>query len=272
MKDPEIYTEWFKFMNDNKYKDYFLDNNNIWLNSLENVKKYINTHNKRPSCMCKDKEIKSLGEWIIHQISNYKNKTKIMKDSIIYNEWTNFINDDIYKEYFLDNNTIWFNNLVKVKKYIDENNKRPSSVSKNKEIKTLGTWINTQQRNYKNNKEIMAKITHLKPFLPIFSAFHFCLSSFICFDLSPSTQYSTLRNTISINMVCGQAQPQNILPKATVNKITKTINVNSPIAKMKKSCGQNILPKNINFRSKTLNRNNGSPSTLIKGKVKNKTK
>ena len=159
MKDPEIYTEWFKFMNDNKYKDYFLDNNNIWLNSLENVKKYINTHNKRPSCMCKDKEIKSLGEWIIHQISNYKNKTKIMKDSIIYNEWTNFINDDIYKEYFLDNNTIWFNNLVKVKKYIDENNKRPSSVSKNKEIKTLGTWINTQQRNYKNNKEIMKDST-----------------------------------------------------------------------------------------------------------------
>ena len=73
-------------------------------------------------------------------------------------------------------------------------------------------------------------------------------------------------------MVCGQAQPQNILPNATVNRITKTIKVNKPMAKMKKSCGQNILPKNINFRSKTLNRNNGSPSTLIKGKVKNKIK
>ena len=53
MKDPEIYTEWFKFMNDNKYKDYFLDNNNIWLNSLENVKKYINTHNKRKYLYCR---------------------------------------------------------------------------------------------------------------------------------------------------------------------------------------------------------------------------
>jgi hypothetical protein len=38
-----------------------------------------------------------------------------------------------------------------------------------------------------------------------------------------------------MNTVCGQAHPQKILPKATVNKIIKTKKVNSPIAKMKKS-------------------------------------
>ena len=73
-------------------------------------------------------------------------------------------------------------------------------------------------------------------------------------------------------MVCGQAQPHHILPKPTVKRITKTINVKKPMAKIKKSCGQNILLKNINFLSNTLNKNIGSPSTLIKGRVKNKIK
>ena len=73
-------------------------------------------------------------------------------------------------------------------------------------------------------------------------------------------------------MVCGQAQPHHNLPKATVNKIIKTKKVSNPTAKMKKSCGQNILLKNINFRSKTLNKNTGSPSTLMNGNVKNKIK
>jgi hypothetical protein len=73
-------------------------------------------------------------------------------------------------------------------------------------------------------------------------------------------------------MVWGQAHPHQILPKATVNRITNTIKVNSPIANMKKSCGQNILLKNINFLSNTLNKKTGSPSILIKGKVKNNTK
>jgi hypothetical protein len=38
-----------------------------------------------------------------------------------------------------------------------------------------------------------------------------------------------------MKIVCGQAQPQNNLPKATVNKITNTRNVKRPIANMKKS-------------------------------------
>ena len=75
-----------------------------------------------------------------------------------------------------------------------------------------------------------------------------------------------------MNMVCGQAQPHQILPKPTVNKITKTIKVKKPIAKIKKSCGQNILLKNINFLSNTLNKKIGSPSTFINGNVKNKIK
>ena len=36
------------------------------------------------------------------------------------------------------------------------NNKRPSDSDKNSDIKQLGSWINTQQQNYKNKKQIMS--------------------------------------------------------------------------------------------------------------------
>jgi hypothetical protein len=35
--------------------------------------------------------------------------------------------------------------------------------------------------------------------------------------------------------VCGQAQPQNTLPKTTVNTMMKTMEAKNPMAKMKKS-------------------------------------
>ena len=42
----------------------------------------------------------------------------------------------------------WLNMLNDVKKYIDENNKRPSACDKNNDIKKIGCWINNQQANY----------------------------------------------------------------------------------------------------------------------------
>jgi hypothetical protein len=100
MKDNIIYNNWINFINDDKYKEYFLDNNTIWLNTFEKVKKYIDNNNKKPSAMSKNSNIKTLGYWISTQQKKYKNKIEIMKDNIIYNTWTNFINDDKYKEYF----------------------------------------------------------------------------------------------------------------------------------------------------------------------------
>jgi len=156
MSSEEIYNKWSDFTTDDKYKEYFLDNDIIWYNTLEQVKKYIDDNNKRPSEDNKNKEIKTLGKWISHQKNNYKNKSKIMNTEEIYNKWTDFINDDKYKEYFLDNDIIWSNTLENVKKYIDENKKRPSQVDKDKEIQTLGCWICHQKKNYKTKSYIMS--------------------------------------------------------------------------------------------------------------------
>jgi len=155
MKNEEIYNQWTEFINDDKYKIYFISNEDVWINTLNQVKKYIDDNNKRPSSEDKNKEIKQFGQWILNQTKNYKNKEHIMKNEEIYNQWDNFMNDDKYKIYFISNEDVWINTLNQVKKYIDENNKRPSSEDKNNEIKQLGKWILTQTKNYKNKEYIM---------------------------------------------------------------------------------------------------------------------
>jgi superfamily II DNA or RNA helicase len=155
MKDDMIYNDWVNFINDEKYKEYFIDNNIVWYNTLKLVKSYIDMNKKRPLKDDKDQKIKQLGSWISTQQTNYKIKKQIMKNTMIYNTWTNFINDNKYKEYFIDNNTLWFNSLELVKSYIDMNKKRPLKDNKDQKIKQLGAWIIHQQTNYKIKKQIM---------------------------------------------------------------------------------------------------------------------
>ena len=80
-----------------------------------------------------------------------------MKDEIIYNKWTNFINDDKYKIYFQSNEKLWYESFNKVIEYINENKKRPSNHNKNIEIEKLAKWISHQQENCRNKKKIMKK-------------------------------------------------------------------------------------------------------------------
>jgi hypothetical protein len=99
MKDETIRKHWEKFIE--KYKKYFLSYEDEWLNNLKLVEDYIIKNNKRPSSSDKNKEIRILGKWISHQITNYKSKENIKKNHLeIYNKWTEFINDPIYKNYY----------------------------------------------------------------------------------------------------------------------------------------------------------------------------
>ena len=155
MKKSSIKIEWEKFINNIKYQEYFLDRNTLWFNKLEKVKKYIdnNNNNKLPSAIDKDEDTRILGIWLSNQVINYKNNESIMKESSIKIIWEEF--NIKYQEYFLDNNTLWFNKLQKVKEYIDINNKVPSVIDKDKDTKILGLWLSNQPRNYKNNEQIM---------------------------------------------------------------------------------------------------------------------
>jgi hypothetical protein len=134
-------------------KEYFLSNEKIWNDNLIKVQNFINDNNKTPSSEDKNKDIKFLGQWLLTQKQNYKNKEQIMKNNEIYNKFTEFL--ELNKQYFLSNEELWNDNLIKVQNYINDNNKTPSMVDKNKDIKFLGSWLLTQKQNYKNKKKIM---------------------------------------------------------------------------------------------------------------------
>jgi superfamily II DNA/RNA helicase len=165
MSNETITKLWEEFINDNKYKDYLLSNEEVWKSNLERVKKYINENNKKPSEDDKDKDVKTHGNWIKKQNFNYRNKNKIMSNETIRHLWKDFISEykDHFKckEYFLSNKEKWITILEWVKKYIDENKKIPTF--KNKDEIKYAEWLTLQVRNYKNKNKIMSNeiIRHL---------------------------------------------------------------------------------------------------------------
>jgi len=155
MKKINIREQWEKFILE--YKQYFILNEDEWKNNLTKIKDYILKFNKRPSEADSNEDISYLGKWISHQLLNFKKNIGIMKNNYIKKEWNEFINN--YKKYFLSFDEIWKNKLLDLKKYINEYKKRPSPVDKNKEIQQLGSWINMQLYNYKNNKKNMKDLS-----------------------------------------------------------------------------------------------------------------
>jgi antitoxin component HigA of HigAB toxin-antitoxin module len=156
MNNPEICKLWEAFINNPKYSIYFISNEEQWKQTLEKVKKYINENNKRPSECDKNIDIRRYGIWFGSQQYNYKKKKQIMNNPEICKLWEAFINDAKYSIYFISNEEEWKQTLEKVKKYINENNKRPSEDDKNIDIRRYGIWFSSQQQNYKKSKFIMS--------------------------------------------------------------------------------------------------------------------
>jgi len=151
LQNPIIKKLWEELIND--YQNYFLTNEDVWNDKMNKIVFYIKNNNKKPSRNSKDNNIKSLGQWLHVQDTNYKKNTNIMKNDIIKKKYEQFIEE--YREYFLDNITIWNENLNNIKLYINLNKKLPSQHNQDKNIKRLGRWICTQHKNYKKRENIM---------------------------------------------------------------------------------------------------------------------
>ena len=105
MKNLEIYNKWSKFIE--KYKEYFISNEEEWNNNLNKVKEYIDVNNKRPAGCDKNENIKVLGSWIGTQLKNYKTKTFCMANLEIYNEWSKYFSSIIKPQHnIIDNSTL----------------------------------------------------------------------------------------------------------------------------------------------------------------------
>ena len=151
MKDKIKYNLWTEFVEE--YKEYFQTEDDNWYKRFDELKQFISTRNKKPSSHSKNIVEKSLGIWIDRQKKNYKNKTGGMKDKTKYDLWTIFLEE--YKEYIQSDEENWYDNFDKVKSFIKENKKRPSSQSQNSIVKKLGSWIVTQQSNYNRKINVM---------------------------------------------------------------------------------------------------------------------
>jgi superfamily II DNA or RNA helicase len=156
MKKYEVHKLFKEFINNPKYK-HLLSPIEDWKNNIIEVKKYIDLNNTNPKKEDKNKDIKKLGIWISYQKKNYNPDIAlcnfIMKTPEIHKLFTEFINNPKYtKHIIISPIEDWKNNLKEVKKYIDENNKRPSHHNKDINIKKLGGWLGTQKKNY--NKDI----------------------------------------------------------------------------------------------------------------------
>ena len=71
-----------------------------------------------------------------------------MNDELRYNLWTEFLEEN--KKYLITKDVVWDNKFYELKEFIDKNNKKPTSDSKQKNEKTLGQWLQAQMNYYKN--------------------------------------------------------------------------------------------------------------------------
>ena len=141
---------WIDFINNPKYKNYFLSNEEQWNKKIELVIKYIDINKKRPSQTDSDINIKKLGQWFTDQIYNYKKE--IMNNINIYNKFDIFYKKNIK---LLDSNdNKWYENLKQLIEFIEKYKKRPKS----KTNKKLEKWLSHQIINYNNKKDIMNNI------------------------------------------------------------------------------------------------------------------
>jgi superfamily II DNA or RNA helicase len=72
---------------------YLLNSEEIWNSKLEHIKIFIHNNNELPP------KKSTLNRWFRVQEYNYGTKKYIMKNSSIYNKWTEFINSPLYKKY-----------------------------------------------------------------------------------------------------------------------------------------------------------------------------
>jgi superfamily II DNA or RNA helicase len=155
MKIDTLRVLWEEFISNERYKQFFLTNIDIWILNLEECKKYINENSKKPSTVDKNNIVKKLGHWITSQPITYRKNLDIMKNITIRKLWEDFIKDDQYKHYMMSKQDLWVYNLEQCKTYINIHKNRPPSRDKEVNIKYMGNWLINQSKNYKKTNEIM---------------------------------------------------------------------------------------------------------------------
>lgn len=143
----EIVQLWIQF--NIEYKKYLLTNEENWYATLDDLKNYIKQNNKRPSENSKDTKIRHLALYVSTQNKNYKSKTQIMSNEIIYNLWTQFMEE--YMEKFKTPDEKWYDRLDDLDNFIETYKRRPNKHSTDIKEKSIAEWLVKQSTKYRNN-------------------------------------------------------------------------------------------------------------------------
>ena len=128
-----------------------------WIQTLNEIKVYIDENDKRPSAEDKDLYVKYLGQWLAKQLTLYKKeKQGVWNNTECKKLFEAFLKE--YGKYFLTDEEKWIQTLNEIKVYIEENDKRPTEREKDPRVKFLGTWLNSQISSYKK-RNIKSGIT-----------------------------------------------------------------------------------------------------------------
>jgi len=151
LRNEELHKLWKQTLID---YDEYLSNIPNWKKMHTSVVDFIKTNKKKPRHGIKDTDEGTMANWINKQNDNYDialEKAKgIMTNPEIHKLWTDVIN--VYGEYlYIDNIAKWKQNLSKMIEYIQNNNKTPSSVDKNEDIKYIAKWLSHNKTNYEEN-------------------------------------------------------------------------------------------------------------------------
>jgi len=153
------------FINDLRFKEYFMRVRKIWKDNLEKVKDFTIKNIVLPKKWGQKEteenaeenaEEKRLGFWLDHQNQNYRNKKEnstVWKDPECKALWEDFINDERFNEYFMTHEEFWKYRLQKTKDFILKNKKIPNQWgSEDPEEKRWGNFLRHHNRNYRNEK------------------------------------------------------------------------------------------------------------------------
>jgi superfamily II DNA or RNA helicase len=151
MKDEARYNLWVEFLKD--YEKIFIINDEIWFQTLEELKSFISKYNKRPLAKAKTCDEKRLGGWLSHQLNNYKNNISPMTNTIVKNYWTEFLKE--HEAHFITYDEKWDKQFNQLKTFIIANKRIPSQISKKPDEKILGKWLSTNKNNYNIKKDGM---------------------------------------------------------------------------------------------------------------------
>ena len=151
MKDHARREVWKQFMEE--YSEFFLSTEEEWSRNFNKLKEFIDNNQRRPVQKAKEENEKFLGIWLCRQLKNYKNCKDGMKDVDRREIWKQF--QEEYSEFLATPEEEWIRNLNQLKEFIDNNQRRPSTIAKEENEKFLANWLSTQLTNYKKCAQAM---------------------------------------------------------------------------------------------------------------------